>query len=228
MVSPITAKELQTGNWFELFVEAAGEAKLIVDREQRIVFVNRSAESLFGYSRTELIGQPIEWLLPHRIRTRHSSDVAHFFAAPTVRPMGAGRELYGLRKDGTDVPIEIGLNPIEDVDGVVFTLASIIDVTERDAPRSAFGSSSRPPDAMIMIDRDGLIALANRECRGPFRLLGPIAGRPIEMLVPQRFRGRQPGLVIRFFRGAGAARWARDASCMLCARTEPKCPSRSA
>ncbi len=200
MVSPITAKELQTGNWFELFVEAAGEAKLIVDREQRIVFVNRSAESLFGYSRTELIGQPIEWLLPHRIRTRHSSDVAHFFAAPTVRPMGAGRELYGLRKDGTDVPIEIGLNPIE-MDGVVFTLASIIDITERKRATERFRLVvEAAPNAMIMIDRDGLIALANRNAEDRFGYSrAELLGRPIEMLVPQRFRGRHPGLVADFF-----------------------------
>ena len=130
MTSPVISEAQQTGNWFELIVEMALDAILVADRDRRITLVNRNAETLFGYSRAELLGQPLEILVPERFRDRHPDLIASFFAAPKARSMGGGRELFGLRKDGTEVPIEIGLNPIETTSGLL-TLASIIDITER-------------------------------------------------------------------------------------------------
>jgi PAS domain S-box-containing protein len=103
---------------------------LMADRERKITLVNRAMETIFGYSREELIGQPIEMLVPKRFRAEHSVYVAGYFKEPKTRLMGAGRELYGLRKDGGEVAVEIGLNPIETPEGL-FTVASVVDITER-------------------------------------------------------------------------------------------------
>ncbi len=117
---------------FRLAVEAAPNAMLMVDQAGKIQLVNTQAEKLFGYPRTELIGQAIEILVPQRFRPQHPGHRASFFANPQgqARAMGAGRDLYGLRKDGTEVPVEIGLNPMTTAEGT-FVMASIIDITER-------------------------------------------------------------------------------------------------
>ena len=130
MTAPAIPDGLPSGSWFETIVESAPDAILVADRNRRIALVNRSAEVLFGYTRSELIGQLLETLVPQRFRAQHPQHVAEFMAAPQIRAMGAGRELFGVRKDGSEVPIEIGLNPIDTPSGL-FTLASIIDITAR-------------------------------------------------------------------------------------------------
>ncbi len=130
MTAPATPDGLPSGSWFETIVESAPDAILVADRNRRIALVNRSAEVLFGYTRSELIGQLLEMLVPQRFRGQHPQHVAEFMAAPQSRAMGAGRELFGVRKNGSEVPIEIGLNPIDTPSGL-FTLASIIDITAR-------------------------------------------------------------------------------------------------
>ena len=121
---------------FRLVVEAAPNAMLLVNQKNRITLVNRKTEQLFGYHRNDLVGQLVECLLPERARGQHSSHIQDFFADPRARAMGAGRELFGRRKDMTEVPIEIGLNPLELTEGM-FTLASIIDITERKQAEAA-------------------------------------------------------------------------------------------
>jgi PAS domain S-box-containing protein len=120
----------QAEEQFRLVVEASPNAIILVDLAGSISLVNKRAESLFGYTRQELMGQPVEMLVPQQFRTHHSDYRATFFGSPSARPMGAGRDLFGLRKDGSQVPVEIGLNPITTVEGN-FVLASIIDITER-------------------------------------------------------------------------------------------------
>jgi len=115
---------------FRLAVEAAPSAILMVDRHRHVALANRRADDLFGYARDDLIGRPIETLVPDGAKAAHPAHVAQFFEAPSARAMGYGRELFARRRDGTEIPVEIGLNPIETVDGM-FTLASIIDITER-------------------------------------------------------------------------------------------------
>jgi len=114
---------------FRLAVEAAPNAMIMVDRTGKIVMVNSQAEKLFGYAREELLDSKIELLVPPRFRAAHPGHRAGFHADPRTRAMGAGRDLFGLRKDGSEVPVEIGLNPIEASEGLV--LASIVDITER-------------------------------------------------------------------------------------------------
>ncbi len=115
---------------FRLAVEASPSAFVMVDRSGHIVLVNSQTEAMFGYRREDLLGQPVERLVPARFRSRHPQDRREFFERPEQRPMGAGRDLFGLRQDGTEFPVEIGLNPIETEEGF-FVLSAIVDITER-------------------------------------------------------------------------------------------------
>ncbi|MCR4294228.1 MAG: PAS domain S-box protein [Elusimicrobia bacterium] len=126
---------------FRLAVEASPSAMIMVDRAGGIVLVNTQAEKLFGYTREELLGQKIELLVPPRFKEAHPGHRAGFHDAPGTRAMGAGRDLFGLRKDGVEVPVEIGLNPIEASEGLV--LASIIDITERKRNEAQMRESAR-------------------------------------------------------------------------------------
>jgi len=115
---------------FRLVVEAAPNAMVLVDRTGRIVMVNAQAETLFGYRREEMIGQLVELLVPPRFRAAHPSHRAGFQGATQARAMGAGRDLFGVRKDGVEVPVEIGLNPLGAGEGGL-VLASIVDISAR-------------------------------------------------------------------------------------------------
>jgi PAS domain S-box-containing protein len=115
---------------FRATIESAPTAMVMIDREGRIVLMNAATEKLFGYQRRELLRAPVEVLLPERFRARHPQQREAFFARPEARPMGAGRDLFGLRRDGTEVPIEIGLSPVETDEGT-FVLSAIVEITER-------------------------------------------------------------------------------------------------
>ncbi len=127
---------------FRLVVEAAPSGMVMLDRTGAIVMVNAQAERLFGYSRTELLGRPVEMLVPPRYRAHHPGLREGFYREPHARPMGAGRELFGLKKDGSEFPIEIGLNPIATDEGTM-VLSAIVDITERKAAEAALRGSER-------------------------------------------------------------------------------------
>ncbi len=111
-------------------VESSPSGMLMTDARGAIVLVNREVERLFGWPREELLGRPVDVLVPARFREGHARSRVAFTAAPQTRAMGAGRELHGLRRDGTEVPVEIGLTPVATEDGL-FVLASIVDLTAR-------------------------------------------------------------------------------------------------
>jgi PAS domain S-box-containing protein len=115
---------------FRLAVESAPNAMVMVSQEGKIVLVNSQTEKLFGYQREELIGQSVDILVPNKFRAAHPQHRADFFAGPQARGMGAGRDLYAQRKDGSEFPVEIGLNPIETDEGT-WVLSAIVDITER-------------------------------------------------------------------------------------------------
>ena len=139
-------------DWFRLMVEASPNALLVVDRQGKLTFANHGAEVLFGYSQEELLGETIERLIPERYRAKHGGYVEGFFAEPKARAMGAGRELFGLRKDGSEVPIEIGLSPLDTPDGL-FTLASIIDITEKRRLEAQLATSvNRAQSTQLQLD----------------------------------------------------------------------------
>jgi len=113
-----------------LVVESAPYGMLRIDENGTITLVNSQVEQLFGYSREELLGKPTDFLLPARLRTLHPGHPEHSFDSAEARAVGRGRELFALKRDGTEVPVEISLNAIE-APGGVQVLASVIDITER-------------------------------------------------------------------------------------------------
>lgn len=110
-----------------LIIERAPSGMLVLDREGTIVFANPEIERQFGYTITELLSKSVDMLVPERFRQNHVQSRVDFFAHPSVRNLGAGRDLYGLRKDGTEIPVEIGLTPLDSEE----VLATIIDITKR-------------------------------------------------------------------------------------------------
>jgi two-component system sensor histidine kinase/response regulator len=196
---------MQDPEHLRLVVEAAPIAIVVADPDGRLTLVNELSERLFGYERGELLGCSIEMLVPARFRHAHPRLRLGFLDAPVTRAMGAGRELFGLRKDGTEVAIEIGLNPIATPQGD-FTLAAVIDITERRRGEDHFRSVvEAAPNAMLMVDRSGEIALVNAQTE---RLFGysreELLGTPVENLVPERFRGGHRGLREGFHRAPSA------------------------
>jgi len=111
-------------------VDSSPNGLLVIDAMGKIVLVNREIERLFGYPRAELLGESVERLVPLASRNQHPGFRHGFFAAPKTRSMGAGRDLFGVRKDGSEVPVEIGLTPVETADGL-YVVSAIVDISER-------------------------------------------------------------------------------------------------
>ena len=121
---------------FRGLLEAAPDAVVVVDKGGMIQLVNSQSENMFGYDRAEIIGQPVERLVPAQLQGIHQRHRAKFFADPKLRPMGIGLDLHGLRRDGSQCPIEISLSPLEAEDGLL-VIAAIRDITERRGAENA-------------------------------------------------------------------------------------------
>ena len=185
---------------FRRVVEASPSAMVMINAGGRIEMVNLQAERVFGYARDAMIGQPVEMLLPPRFRGHHPGLRQAFFADPQSRPMGIGRDLFGLRADGTEFPVEIGLNPIETEEGPM-VLSAIVDISERKHLEERFRRVvEAAPNAMVMINTRGHIEMVNAQAERVFGYSrAEMLGQPVEMLVPDRFRNHHPGLRQAFF-----------------------------
>jgi PAS domain S-box-containing protein len=174
-------------------LEAAPDAMVVVDGSGRIALVNAQTVALFGYRRNELVGQPIEILVPEPHRSGHPGHRDRYFGEPRTRPMGQGLDLAARRKDGSVFPAEISLSSIETERGRLVS-AAIRDVSERKAAEARFrGLIDAAPDAMVIVDPTGQIELVNTQAEVLFGYgRGELVGRPVEVLVPARFRGQHP------------------------------------
>lgn len=132
----------RTEEKFRGLLESAPNAVVIVQEDGKIALVNRQTENLFGFARADLLGQPIEILIPARYREQHAKYRTGYFANPSVRPMGASLDLFGLRKDGTEFPVEVSLSPLVTEEGILVT-SSIRDISERKRAEAALEESQR-------------------------------------------------------------------------------------
>ncbi|WP_210420254.1 PAS domain S-box protein [Aquisphaera giovannonii] len=176
-------------------VESSPMGVVIVDRSGRIVQVNREAERLFGYDREELIGRPVEMLVPARFRGEHEGRREAFLASRESRP-GRGREVTGLRKDGREVPLELGLSPFDTEEGT-FVTAVLCEAGPRGTRAGWLLALLRShPEAVLLVDEHARIGLANERAERLFGYgSGELAGRPIADLV-DGFRPDAPAALL--------------------------------
>jgi PAS domain S-box-containing protein len=185
---------------FEQLFEFSPDAIVVTDAEGRITNANAQVQRAFGYTREELVGKRVEVLVPERFRGGHPSHRQTYNAQPTLRPMGVGLELYGLRKDGTEFPVDIMLSPVETAEGRV-TVSVIRDISERKRTEVALRQSEQQlralfefsPDAIIASDQEGRIAQANAQVEKFFGYTrAELLGQSVDILVPERFRRAHP------------------------------------
>ena len=180
-------------------LDAAPDAIVIVDDRGEMVFVNTQASAVFGYSRDEMLRKRVELLIPHRFRDRHPEHRISYTREPRVRPMGAGLELSGLRKDGTEFPVEISLSPLRTEHGAV-VITAIRDITDRKRAAEAVRTSEArirqvletAHEAFIEMDDQGRITEWNPAAETLFGWRrSEVIGRSVaETVIPLRSRGR--------------------------------------
>ena len=186
----MSSKKLPIGAATEL-LQAASDATVITNGDGMIIFVNREAENLFGYEADEMLGEPVEILMPESIRKHHKSHVNAFGMAPRSRPMVAGLELLGRRKDGEHFRAEISLTPVK-TEGGLLVASAIREIDAADQSEAYFRTLlESAPDAMIIVDEEGQIAIVNEQAEKMFGYSrDELLGQKVETLLPKRLRKR--------------------------------------
>jgi PAS domain S-box-containing protein len=174
-------------------LESTPDAITISNAIGRIVLVNGKANELFGYSGNELIGKPIEVLLPDRLRRAHHAHRTSYVEQPRARAMGRGLALSGLKSNGEEFPVEISLSPLL-TDAGMMVMSAVRDITDRRRAEEKFRALlESAPDAMVIVRQDGKIALVNSQVEALFGYAREqLLGRPVEILIPPRFSKIHP------------------------------------
>lgn len=189
-----------------LAVEASPNGMIMTDCDGKIVMVNSATEKLFGYPRQELIGYSVEKLIPDRFRHSHPDYRQAYINESKTRPMGHGRDLYGLHKNGKEFPIEVGLNPVETERDGTFVLAAIVDITDRKhAEEMILLAVEASPNGMVMTDQQGKIVLVNSTTEALFGYQREeLLGQSIEILIPTSHREYHPALRNEYLKNPSA------------------------
>ena len=196
-VSPPSPERSAREVYYPVF-DASPNPVVAVDSDARIAYLNARAAEAFGYAREELIGQPVEVLLPERVATRHVAHRDRFISQPVARPMGIGLDLAGRRKDGSEFPVEISLSPVHTAEGL-HVFATVVDITARKAMESALGESERrfravleaSPNAVVAVDSAARITYVNPRVQATFGYSREeLLGQPVEILLPDRVATR--------------------------------------
>jgi protein-histidine pros-kinase len=180
---------------FRNVFESTPDSIIVTNLTGTIVLANTQAERLFGYKSDELVGQRIEVLLPERFRDAHVGHRSRYFEQPRPRTMGADLELYGIRQDRTEFPVEISLSPIQTEAGT-FVISAIRDVSKRKKAEQKFrGLLESAPDAIVIVNQEGDIVLVNSQTELLFGYpRAELLGRKIEVLIPARYSAQHPTL----------------------------------
>ncbi|HSW11896.1 MAG TPA: PAS domain S-box protein [Solimonas sp.] len=176
-------------SWYQAMVEAAPDAMLLADASGQIVVINGQLEKLFGYARSELLGELIEKLMPENSMLKHVSLRDGYLMEPRTRQMSARPDVRGKRKDGTEFPIDISLSPLRTPQGI-FVIAAMRNATATSRSREQLKSFIESvADAVVVVDETGKMVLANQRTENIFGYIRQaIHGKPFDFLLPERSR----------------------------------------